>query len=436
MSDTGEPIDTAPPMPQPLVALIREEHGHLSPGRRASGEQRWLAQVHARRRGLARFAWAAVALAASVAVADIAIILPATLHRAAAPLGVAITGAHLVRDGDIEIETGKTPRLHFSDGSDIQLSATTHASLRNVDDQGATVSVRDGEANVDITHRTAARWVFEAGPFVVRVTGTAFQLAWHPDVEELDLVMQRGTVEVQGPLTDGALALRAGQHLLVRMRRGEALIREQRDADSASGTPGSNEPAAGAPARDSFSVAGDSQSAAQDAPDASNRAPAKPNAHPEDVGETWPALLASGDYDAVMADARRRGLETTLDRASAKGLAALADAARYRRDDATARRTLLAERRRFHGSTLAREAAFLLGRMDETQHDPAAAVDWFEKYATEDPRGRYVSEALGRTMILLAAASPDRARPAAEDYLLRFPSGAYAGRARAIVKAP
>jgi hypothetical protein len=432
MKNAGEPIDVAPSLPQPLVELILEQHGHLPPGRQATAEQRWLAQIHGRRRSRPRLVWAAVALAANVAVVAILVV---TLRRAAPPLEVAVTGGHLVSDGSIETDTGKAPRLHFSDGSDIQLSATTHASLRHVDGDGATVSVHDGEADVDIIRRTGARWAFEAGPFVIRVTGTAFRFVWKPETEEFDLLMQRGTVEVQGPLTDGALALRAGQHLFVRVRRGEAVLRD-RDAENASGATGSNEPAPGTAASASSGVAGDSKSIAHDTPRDSDRALTTPRGHPENVGETWPALVASGDYDAIVADARRRGLDTTLDRASAKGLAALADASRYRRDDDTARRTLLAERRRFPGLALAREAAFLLGRMDETQNHSTTAVEWYKKYAGEDPDGRYVSEALGRTMILLATASPDGARSVAEDYLRRFPSGAYAARARAIVKVP
>lgn len=431
MKHADEPIDDIPSLPEPLVELIHEQHGHLSPERHASGEQRWLAQIHSRRSGTLRLAWAAAALVASVAAV---VILVATFRRAAPPLEVSVTGGHLASDGVIETDAGQAPRLHFSDGSAIQLSATTHVSLRHVDGDGATVSLRDGEADVDITHRPGAKWSFEVGPFVIRVTGTAFRFVWNPETEEFDLLMQRGTVEVKGPLTDGAVALRAGQHLFVHVRRGEAVIRE-RDAEDASASAGSNTATARAAASASSGSAADNPAVAQDTPSGSARA-LTPNGHPENVGENWPALVANGDYDAIMVDAHRRGLDRTLDLASAKGLAALADAARYRRDDNTARRTLIAERHRFPGSTLAREAAFLLGRLDETENNPTAAVEWYKKYTNEDPNGRYVSEALGRTMTLLAAASPNGARSVADDYLRRFPSGAYAARARAVVQAP
>ena len=161
-----------------------------------------------------------------------------------------------------------------------------------------------------------------------------------------------------------------------------------------------------------------------------------PNAPRGGAGESWTALVERGAFEAVVTDAQRRGLDVTLTHGRAPELAALADAARYTRDDEVARRALLAERRRFPGSTLAREAAFLLGRLEERRNDSAAAIEWYRRYGLEDPDGRYVAEALGRRMVLLASESSDEARRVAEDYLRRFPSGAYAARARAAVKAP
>ena len=440
LKDAVQPIDEElRTLQQPLVELIHEHHGHLSPARRASAEVSWLARIRAqRRRWQTRAAWAGVALASSVAAYAVAI---ATLHRAPAALRVDVMGAHLVREGTIEPDTGNTPLLHFSDGSDVRLSSGASASLRQVDDHGATIAVRNGNAEVDITHRPGARWAFEVGPFVINVTGTAFRFAWNPGSEEFDLLMQRGTVEVTGPLTNGAIVLRAGEHLVVRVRRGEAVIREHDAEDAADaaappyGPMGSwdrpiQEPAARATAP------GPATAGAAAAPAGGSERGLASSARPESVGEQWPALLKSGAFEAIVADAHRRGLDTTLAHAGPSELAALADAARYTRDDDVARRTLLAERERFPGSTLAREASFLLGRLEETRNDSSAAIDCYRRYLNEDPGGRYVSEALGRTMVLLAATSPDSARPVAEEYLRRFPSGAYAARASALAKAP
>ena len=46
--------------------------------------------------------------------------------------------------------------------------------------------------------------------------------------------MQRGSVEVTGPLTDGTLVLHAGEHLVVHVRQGEAVI-HQREAENLPG---------------------------------------------------------------------------------------------------------------------------------------------------------------------------------------------------------
>jgi TolA-binding protein len=414
-----------PSLPQPLVELIHEHRGHLSPAQRASGQQRLLARIQARQRWRARAAlWAGVTLTSSVAAGVVGF---AMLHRPPPVLGVAVTDAHLLSDGAIEPDTGKAPRLHFTDGSDVRLSSAAHASLSHIDDRGATVAVRDGNAEVDITHLPRARWVFEVGPFVIHVTGTAFRIAWNATNEEFDLRMQRGTVEVQGPLTEGMIALRAGQHLVVRMRRGEAVIREHEAEDEPGATASSVGAAAEHPSQ---------EPAMAHFTDGGPAGGTTASAHRGDVGESWPSLLASGSFDAIVADAHRHGVDATLARAGSTELAALADAARYTRDDDVARRALLAERRRFPGSAQAREAEFLLGRLEETRNDSTAAIDWYRRYVAEDPSGRYVSEALGRTMVLLAAGSPDSARPVAEDYLQRFPSGAYAARARAIAKVP
>jgi hypothetical protein len=65
------------------------------------------------------------------------------------------------------------------------------------------------------------------------------------------------------------------------------------------------------------------------------------------------------------------------------------------------------------------------------------ALSWYERYLEEAPSGAYASEALGREMIvtqeLMGAAA---ARMVAEDYLHRFPSGTYAGAARALRQEP
>ena len=148
---------------------------------------------------------------------------------------------------------------------------------------------------------------------------------------------------------------------------------------------------------------------------------------------SWPAALSAGDFDSILEEAER-DIGHTLASRSTEDLAALSDAARYRRHDDVARRALLAQRRRFPSSPRAADAAFQLGRLDEKNgRGPAPALAWYERYLDEAPRGTYAAEALGRKMIAVEELhGAGAARSVAEQYLRRFPRGSYAGAARAL----
>ena len=136
-----------------------------------------------------------------------------------------------------------------------------------------------------------------------------------------------------------------------------------------------------------------------------------------------------------MTEAERWGIDACLAEASSAELSALADAARYTRRGALAKRALLAQRQRFAGSRGAAEAAFLLGRLAEAGEGSAQALHWFERYLGEAPGGAYASEALGRQMILVQQLSGDeRAAAIAQEYLRRFPSGTYARAAQSLLQ--
>jgi TolA-binding protein len=163
--------------------------------------------------------------------------------------------------------------------------------------------------------------------------------------------------------------------------------------------------------------------------------PARDGAPPAAPPAGWPERVADGQAAAVVAEAQRRGVPRVLSHSSSEDLAALADAARYQRRDALARRALLAQRRRFPGSARAAEASFLLGRLDDREAgDGGAALSWYDRYLRDAPRGPYAAEALGRKMMVLERQHRDAdARAIAADYLRRFPNGNYAHAARAIV---
>jgi hypothetical protein len=146
--------------------------------------------------------------------------------------------------------------------------------------------------------------------------------------------------------------------------------------------------------------------------------------------------LAHGRWDRILEEVEQRGVDATLESAPSEELFALADAARYRRRTDLARAALLAQRRRFPGSSRSLDATFLLGRVEESR-DRARAIGWYDEYLTRAATGTYSAEAWGRKMVLTNELKGRvSARPIAEEYLRRFPKGSYAGAARALTSDP
>jgi TolA-binding protein len=423
-----------------LVRLIHVQRGRLPSLRRVDGAQLLVPRPRARALAWAR-SWRAGAVLALAALIALGLVGRASLRS----LSYTVEGARVARSGAIDVDGNAEAKVRFSDGSEVWLARGSRASLRRVDGRGARLALDSGKVHVDVTHRPDSRWLFDAGPFQVTVTGTAFTLGWADSDQRLDVNMERGSVEVRGPLSDGALSLRSGQHLIVRVRERETIIRDLDDGGPAAAAPaseGAEAARAEAPGVDHAAAARridendehvEPRAATATAPASAGRGGAPAGA----PGREWGSLVAAGDFEAVVRDAQKHGFERCLAEASSADLASLADAARYGRHDDMARRTLLALRRRFPSSSAAHDAAFLLGRLEETDQRPGVAVDWFGRYVAESPGGTYASEALGRKMVLTQQTSGDAdARALAVDYVRRFPQGTYAARARALIPAP
>jgi TolA-binding protein len=429
---TGKKAEYAAEVPsEALVQLVHARRGHMSTRQRLEGARSLLARAtrSRRRTGLSlgrKVGWA-------VGVGAVAVVVAIGLREwhGTYALSYAIIGGHVDRAGLIEVESPSPASVRFSDGTEVLLDQEAKASVRSVDGHGARVSLTQGTAHVDVFHKPEASWLFDAGPFLIKVTGTAFTLGWKPADQQLDLKMDRGTVEVSGPLSDGSILLRAGQHLVVRVRQRETLIRDAEEDVELQRPPPDARPAELAPSDATAPAVTAVDSAA-----VGSRSSASNHASRRIENVDWSADLARGGAEAIVGEAERLGLEATLTGANRQNLAALADAARYVRHDDLARRALLAQRRRFAGSSAARDAAFLLGRLEESRNDVASAIGWFDRYLGESPSGTYASEALGRKMLLVRPLYGEtRASAVAQDYLNRFPQGVYAARARALTHA-
>ena len=379
----------------------------------------------------ARFPWLRAGLAGTIALAlgVTAYRMPFSLSNK--PLHYMVEGATVEAAESITAASGA--RVLFSDESRLGLDASARIKVLGTDAHGAQVALADGSIDVMVKPREHSSWRFEAGPFSVRVKGTAFRLGFEAARGRLDLHVKSGVVEVRGPREAGVLTLRGSESV-------ELFASPPREAPSAGPVQVSRE---SQPAEVSGTVArptaGESpQSSRSAAKHAVHGGPGRLAMHDEVSHPVpWSDLIAKGDFSAIVQDAERRGLDVILARGSALDLITLGDAARYTRKYETARQALLALRARFAGSDRAKDAAFFLGRLSEG--GPASsdvALTWYDTYLAEAGGGPYASEALGRKLTLLARVDRERARKVARTYLQRFPQGNEAELARSLVESP
>ena len=370
----------------------------------------------ARQRQVRRRVGAGVALAAAGFVAWTA------ATRPPATLSYTVDGAAPSADGYVRSSPGHEPELAFSDGTNVRVLPSARARVLDVGRRGARLILEDGRAHVHVAHRPGADWQVQAGAFLIHVHGTAFFVQWHAAESRLDLQMESGVVSVDGPRSGDTVTVRGGQSLSARLDGSRMVVMTQPPL------------AAGAPP-----VSGsEAVPHPLEAPPPIDSAPAitgpRPAATAAPLSARWPERLADGDVAGILAEAQRRGIANVVAGASSEDLAALADAARFRKQDGLARRVMLAQRRRFAGTLRAEEASFLLGRLaDDPGGRASDALAWYERYLREAPSGAYAAEAMGRMMLVLERQQrSDQARAVAAAYLRRFPHGVYARAARAL----
>ncbi len=316
------------------------------------------------------------------------------------------------------VATSATPALiSFSDGSTVELATGSHGRVAATNSHGARIALESGRLRVHVVPRPDNDWKFDAGPCLVSVTGTHFDLSWSPGNQVLDIWLEKGSVIVQGPATSTGVTVRTGQHLTMDIRTNAVRI-----------TPIETEVK--------------QITIAPIEPDPSERPPAEPEPAPAKgwtrQGLPWATRVLNGDFKGVVSNARKSGLKAALQDARIDDLMALADAARFDQNPELARDALNTVRQRFASSQGARNAAFLLGRLaEESSRDLVAAVAWYDVYLSSEQGGGYEAEALGRKMAAtFKLRGKKAARPIALDYLKRFPYGSYADAARKLSESP
>jgi TolA-binding protein len=398
-----------------VARLIREGgSGEVPAAKHRAEKERFLSALDraAAEEQSPRLAWG-IAAGALLGIAVIAV----ALLRPAPALTYAIEGAPRAEGGYVRAPGGRAT-VRFSEGTEIAIEPGGRARIAEVGARGARVVLESGRAELRVTHLPGAAWSVEAGPFVIAVTGTAFDVAWSSESERLDLHLRSGSVEVKGPPAPAGVALGAGQHL-VADARGKLIIEVEPPAPEAP------------PATGSADVAPPASAAS-----ATGSAIAPPAASARGPG--WAARVARGDFRAVLAEAEERGIDAAIAGATLADLAALADAGRYAGRPDVARRAFEAVRARFPGSSEARSASFFLGMLaDDRGGSAAAAIAHYDQYLAEAPGGAFAAEALGRKMMAVKRTSGrDAARAVAEEYLRRFPGGAHASVAEDRARSP
>lgn len=311
--------------------------------------------------------------------------------------------------------------LSFSEGSRVELQPLARGRVAQTSRHGATVVLENGRATAEIVHREKTDWRVLAGPFVVGVTGTNFEVGFDPTSQMFELKMHSGSVKVTGPGISKPIEVRGDQRLVLSAKGGEQPAKEVAK-ESAS------HPECPAPAAEGASAHCNDTSEAT-----SVQAPPRRSVAATAEAESFAQLSGRGQHQRIVELAEKQGFDKSVAAAGRSDLMALGNAARFAGRANLATLAYRSLRDRFPRTSDAAAAAFFLGRLHEAS-SPAQGISWYERYVAEAPSGVWVAEALGRRMAILNESRPGpTARIAAKEYLERFPSGPYAGFARKLL---
>jgi TolA-binding protein len=331
--------------------------------------------------------------------------------RGPAPASFQIAGAPGHVGTWLQAQAAQPLSLSFSEGSRVSLTAGSRGRVTRLARGGARIELERGSVKAEVAHRADTDWTFSAGPFDVAVLGTQLDVSWSPEAREFELRVLHGAVRVRGPLIQDGQEVRAGQLCRVDLNRRVMELGQVTAAAATAEPPAAPATLPAAPeAATEVSEPGDVERNGSE--------PARPS---------WAALAQAGKHRDAVAAAERVGLPGIYRSATAEALLDLARAARQAGRPDLERATLLECRKRFAGQPAAAQAAYMLGRASPS----AEAVNWFELYLREQPRGLLAREASGRVIEShLAMRNGSGAKRAASRYLAAYPDGPHASMAR------
>jgi hypothetical protein len=301
--------------------------------------------------------------------------------------------------------------LSFSDGSRVQLGARAEIALSKLAPAEARLELASGHVDATIRKGTGRAWTFAAGPYSVRVVGTAFTVDWDAGNRFFAVKVREGKVLVTGnDLREGGVLLGPGERL-------------ERKASPPAVADAPVEP------REKLS----------NAPPPANPEPTSPRAEPAVLSGPKDDFLveaARGNYAAAITAARRVGFDRLERDLSAKDLLLLANTARYAGSASEANGALLKLRARFPGSASSAHAALLLAsQAEDRDRNLNEAERWLRTFLVESPQGELAAGARARLLaMLLRRGAQAEAEQVARDYLRLHPQGQHVARARAVLQ--
>lgn len=196
-----------------VEAVVRENvSGHVDGDRHEQGKQRLLAALRQGRPGVARQARRAL-LAATALGALAGGGLYFWKQHGSARLTYEVAGGLLSDSGYVRSNGPSGAQLSFSDGSRVDLQDGARARIAAVDAHGARLAIENGHAALNVAHLPHAAWYVDAGPFVIQVTGTQFDVDWSSYDDTLSVDLHEGSLVVSGPPAPTGVLLRSGQRL-------------------------------------------------------------------------------------------------------------------------------------------------------------------------------------------------------------------------------
>jgi transmembrane sensor len=354
------------------------------------------------------------------------------------PLRAVIAGSQTALQPGAWIEAPATQSLglRFSDGTRVSMAPRARARLVELDAQGAHLLLENGRARVSVVHKPHARWLVSAGPFVVHVTGTRFDVQWNAEQDRFELDLAQGRVEVSGCLFDQGYRMSSGQRIEASCKAGHFDMLE-RGKEAIARNPVAAIPVAPEVAGpNAIQATPSSDGNASSERVARTASPARRGAaahRARAMSTEWQALARRGQYTQALAVT---DFEAQCEQASAKKLAALADTARYAGDSSKEALALRLLRERYPGTPRAALAAFALGRLEfDANGSYRKAAEWFRTYLSEQAGGPLAREARGRLMeATLRSGDAAGARELAARYLRDYASGPHAAIARGLLE--